>query len=72
MPMIFFATALAIVQPQKPAAFAVAQATATIRVVEGVRLKLDGSQNADAPPPRASSIKMTDGSSRPARLIEFQ
>jgi hypothetical protein len=48
-----------------------AQATAMVRVVTGVRLRLDGGPNADAPPPRESVVH-TEGAPRPARLIEFQ
>jgi hypothetical protein len=71
--MMLFAAALAIAQPQaSPQASAVVQATATVRVVAAVRLKLNGEPSPSAPPPRASFVKMTDGSSRPAKLIEFQ
>ena len=72
MPMILFAAALAIAQPQPNAGFAVAQATATIRVLAAVRLKLDAQENPGAPPARNSLIKAADGSSQPAKLIEFQ
>ena len=70
--MMLFAAALAIVQPQAPKASAVVQATATIRVVAAVRLKLGGEISPGAPPPRVSFVKMADGTSRPAKLIEFQ
>ena len=56
--------------PVRPGA--VAQATATIRIVSAVTLKLDGSENAGLPPPRESQVKAPDGSSQPAKLIEFQ
>jgi hypothetical protein len=49
-----------------------AQATATIRIVRAVRLKLDGSRNPDAPPARNARIKAANGSLEPAKLIEFQ
>jgi hypothetical protein len=49
-----------------------AQATATIRIVRAVRLKLDGSRNPDAPPARNSRIKAADGTFQSAKLIEFQ
>ena len=69
--LILAAAALATVQaPPKMAA--TAQATATIRVVRAVRLKLDGSRNPDAPPARAARIKAADGTHQPAKLIEFQ
>jgi hypothetical protein len=58
--------------PATPRFSTVAQATATIRVVTGVRLKLDGSVNPDAPAARDSAIKSADGPSQPAKLIEFQ
>jgi hypothetical protein len=69
--MMLFA-ALAIAQPQAPQGSAVVQATATIRVVAAVRLKLDGEISPGAPPPRVSSVKMADGTLQPAKLIEFQ
>lgn len=50
-------------------ASAVVQATATIRVIAGVRLTLDGSANADAPPPRDSTVGPTGA---PIKVIEFQ
>jgi len=50
---------------------AVAQATATVRIVSGVQLKLDSVENADAP--RAhDSIVSADGTPHHARLIEFE
>jgi hypothetical protein len=67
------AAALATTTPSGPGPFtAVAQARATIRIVTAVRLKLDGSPNADAPPARESWIKTADGSALRAKLIEFQ
>jgi hypothetical protein len=49
----------------------VAQATATVRIISGVRLKLDSPTNSDAP--RAHDATVTaDGNPRPARLIEFE
>jgi hypothetical protein len=47
------------------------QARATVQIISGVRLKLDGQANADAPAPRDSVIQ-TNGEPQPARLIEFQ
>jgi hypothetical protein len=49
----------------------VAEATASVRIVSGVRLKLDSPTNADAPPAHDSTIK-SDGKDHPARLIEFE
>jgi hypothetical protein len=72
VPMLFLAAAaLAITSPAPPVS-AVAQATATIRVITGVTLKLDGSPNPNAPTARDSLVKSADGTSRPAKLIEFQ
>jgi hypothetical protein len=67
--------ALAVAASAAPSAPAPAgpavQARATVQIISGVRLKLDGQANADAPPPRASVIQ-ANGQSQPARLIEFQ
>lgn len=48
------------------------QATATVRILSGVRLKLDSPTNADAPPAHDSIVTTKDGTAQPARLIEFQ
>jgi len=48
-----------------------AQATATVRIISGVRLKLDSNTNTDAPPAH-DSVVTTNGTQQPARLIEFQ
>ena len=48
------------------------QATATIRVVRGVVVKLDGSPNAAAPAPRNSVLKSPDGSTQTIKVIEFE
>ena len=48
------------------------QATATIRIVRAVALKLDGSFNPDAPPARISVVKASDGSILHVKVIEFQ
>ncbi len=47
------------------------EARATVRIVSGVRLKLDGSINADVPAPRDTTLR-SSGLSQPARLIEFE
>ena len=72
MPMMLLAAALATAAPQAHPTAAVAQATATIRVVAAVRLKLDAPENAGAPRARDSEIRAPDGSVSPAKLIEFQ
>lgn len=47
------------------------EAVATVRIVSGVRLKLDSPTNPDAP--RAHETKVNaDGKVQPARLIEFE
>ena len=48
------------------------QATATVRILSGVRLKLDSKDNAGAPPAHDSIVVTKDGTAQPARLIEFQ
>ena len=71
--MVLLATAaLAATPPQPRPVSASVQATATIRVISGVQLKLDGTNNPGAPSPRDSNIKSADGSVQPAKLIEFQ
>jgi hypothetical protein len=70
--MMLLAAALAIAQSQPPISPAIVEARATIRIVAAVRLKLDASENPDAPRAHDSRVKAADGSSRPARLIEFQ
>ena len=72
--LLLIAVALAASAPQdapRSSIGASAQATATIRVISGVRLRLDGQPNADAPPAR-DSVVHTDGTPRTAKLIEFQ
>jgi len=74
MMVILAATAAALATPQSsghPVSAAV-QATATIRIVTGVSLKLDAPVNPGAPPSRDTVIHAADGSSAPAKLIEFQ
>lgn len=72
--MLFLAAAAAIATPQPASSRPVpvaAQATATVRIISGVRLKLDSPTNPGAPPARDSKVT-TDSGTRPARLIEFQ
>jgi hypothetical protein len=72
--MIILAAEAALATPQPPPsrpAPAVAQATASVRIVSGVRLKLDSATNEGAPPTRDSKVT-TETGQRPARLIEFQ
>jgi len=55
----------------RPQPRVVAEATATVRILSGVRLKLDSATNKDAPPAR-DSVVTADGTPRKARLIEFE
>ncbi len=50
---------------------AVVQARASVRIISGVRLRLDGQPNRDAPAARETVIR-TGGTARPVRLIEFE
>jgi len=72
MPMLLLAAALMASPPPPPSHGAVAQATATVRVISAVRLQLDGSRNADAPRPRQAEVRSRDGIVRTVKLIEFQ
>ena len=49
----------------------VVQATASVRILSGVQLKLDAPTNAGAPPAHDSAIT-ADGTRQPAHLIEFE
>jgi hypothetical protein len=49
----------------------VAQATASVRIVSGVKLKFDAPANPGAPPARARTI-MLDGKAQQARIIDFE
>lgn len=67
--------AVAVLAPETPLSRApapiAAQAIATVRIVSGVRLKLDSPQNLGAPPARDATIE-ADGRPQRARLIEFE
>lgn len=71
--MLLFAAAIAASAPasSRTAPAVIAEATATVRIVSGVRLKLDSPTNVDAPPAHDSKIK-AEGKLEPARLIEFE
>jgi hypothetical protein len=71
MPMLLLAAAL-MASPPPPPTPAVAQATATDRVISAVRVRFDGSHNADAPGPRPAQVRSPDGTVQAAKLIEFQ
>ena len=62
--------ATALTPPQAPSV--TAQATATIRVIAAIRLKLGALDNPGAPPARNAVLRLADGTSQPAKLIEFQ
>ena len=49
----------------------VRQASATVRIISGVQLKLDSPTNDGAPPAHESKVKV-DGEQQSARLIEFE
>ena len=68
------AAAMTAATPQTPASSpvrAVVQAQATVRIISGTRIRLDGQPSGDAPPP-SDGIVHTEGAPRHARLIEFQ
>lgn len=73
--MLLIAAAAAVLSTapamQSPAA-ASAPATATIRIVTAVRLKLDGSENPGIPKARDSIFRDANGADQHARVIEFQ
>ena len=64
--------ALVATPPESQPVSATVQATATVRIVTAVRLKLDSPTNEDAPPLRDTRVRLSDGSLEPAKLIEFQ
>jgi hypothetical protein len=70
--MFLLAAALATAPPHSAAISAVAQATATIRILTAVRLKLDEPNNPGAPTARDAVVRLSDGTAQPAKLIEFQ
>lgn len=73
MLLVAAAAAAAIAAPPDPVRFtATVQATATIRVIQAVVLKLDGSVNPGAPPPREVVVRAADGSEQHVKVIEFQ
>jgi hypothetical protein len=73
--MLFLAAAAALLAPPPPTGghpvSATAQATATIRVISAVRVKL-GEANPDLPQPRIAVLRSRDGSTESVKLIEFQ
>ena len=71
--MLWFASAAMIAAtPQNaPPTGAIVQAQATVRIISGARIRLDGQVGADGPPP-SDGVVHTDGAAQLARLIEFQ
>ena len=71
--MLLFAAAIAASASadSRPAPVVAVEATATVQIVSGVRLKLDSPINADAPLAHDRKIK-ANGKDEPARLIEFE
>jgi hypothetical protein len=70
--MFLLAAAIAIASTPSAAPSATVQATATIRVMTAVRLKLDAAVNPGAPNARDAVLRLSDGSTHSAKLIEFQ
>lgn len=71
-PMVLLAAAALATMPPAPRPSAAVQATVTIRVISGVRLKLDGTTNADTPIARDTVVRSADGTHQPIKVIEFQ
>ncbi len=71
--MLLLAAAIVASAPagSRTAPAVVVDTTATIRIVSGVRLRLDSPTNADAPHAHDSKVK-AEGRLQPARLIEFE
>jgi hypothetical protein len=72
MTMLLIAAALATSAAPPPSTGARAQATAMIRVVQLVRLRLDGSPNHDVPRPRMAAVRNSDGVVVTENIIEFE
>jgi hypothetical protein len=70
--ILLAAASIASAPPQSRPVSATVQATATIRIVAAVQLKLDAATNRGAPPTRDSIVRSADGSVQAAKLIEFQ
>ncbi|HEX8839830.1 MAG TPA: hypothetical protein VF750_05105 [Sphingomicrobium sp.] len=70
--MVVLAAAALAIQAPHSGVTATVQATATIRVLRAVTLKLDGSANPEAPPVRDAVIASADGTHQVAKLIDFQ
>ena len=71
MHVFALAAALQRRRPRRVSTGPVVQARATVRIVSGVRLKLDGSANGDAPPPRETIIVAGRPASAPPASSNF-
>ena len=65
------ALALSPAPADPPTTRVVAQARASVRIISGARVKLDGSNGRDGPAAHEAVVH-TEGKPRGARLIEFQ
>ena len=70
--VLLLAASLATVPAPHSATAVTVQATATIRVLAAVRLKLGSDENPGAPRAPDARLRLADGTTQPARLIEFQ
>ena len=74
--LLLLASAIAASVPQGTApspARPQVQATATVRIVSGMQLRMDGRPNPHAPRPRPAMIELERGTAKvAARLIEFE
>jgi hypothetical protein len=73
--MLWLAAAALTAATQQSAALepvrAVVQADATVRIISGARIRLDGQPTIDVPPPTDAVVHI-EGGPQAARLIEFQ
>jgi hypothetical protein len=72
--MIWLAAAVAAsthLSASLPTSRVVVQAQATVRIVQGVQIKLDAASNQDAPAAHQTNVQ-SNGSAQSARLIEFE
>ena len=71
--LTLLASAILASAPQAGPVRPLVQAQATVRIVRGVTLRLDGRSNPDAPPPRSVMIELERGTAKvAASLIEFE
>lgn len=73
MVSLALAAAIAAAQPWQPQSGVTAQATATVRIVSGQRVRFTDSKSVageSQPPPRETKLQ-TDGGPVPAVLVEF-